>query len=139
MRTVDVMTGALVCIWAWAIRRVGGFDESYPLYVEDVDLCDRVRTLGPLVQFPGVVGVHVGGVCAASAPVATAVLLHASRVRYWRARSRLAGAAARLTVVAGCGLRRLRHPSRRGTPLRALIRASTPDFALASLLPPYQG
>lgn len=131
-RQVEVMTGALLVVRREAFEKVGGFDAAFPLYVEDVVLSDALRELGELVQIPDVVGSHTGGASAASAPDVTWVLLHASRVRYFQARSALAGRLARAMVVLGCSLRWLVLGRR---PLRALVRATSPSNDLAALLP----
>jgi N-acetylglucosaminyl-diphospho-decaprenol L-rhamnosyltransferase len=56
-----------VCAAAMLVRReafeaVGGFDESFFCYFEDVDLCFRLRLLGwRILQSPDAVVAHVGG------------------------------------------------------------------------------
>ncbi len=45
-RTVGFVSGAAFAVNAEAWRRVGGFDASYFLYNEDVDLCLRLRRSG---------------------------------------------------------------------------------------------
>lgn len=137
-RSVGTISGALLCVRAAEFRAVHGFDESYPLYVEDVDLCIRLAERGRLMQLPLPVGMHAGGVSASSAPRETAALLHGARVRFYRQRGSLQGALARATVLTGCALRQVRRRDRTSTDLKMVFRASRSGFALDSLLPPRQ-
>lgn len=43
---VDWATAAALLVRAVAFRAVGGFDEGYPMYFEDADLCLRLRRAG---------------------------------------------------------------------------------------------
>lgn len=47
-RAVPALEGSLLMVSAPAWRRLGGFDESFFLYGEDVDLCMRARKIGLL-------------------------------------------------------------------------------------------
>lgn len=51
------LPGAFLLIRSETFRRVGGFDERFYLYAEDVDLCARVRLAGGRLHF--VPDVHV--------------------------------------------------------------------------------
>ncbi len=42
----DFVSGCCLLIRADLVRRLGGFDPSYTMYTEDVDLCYRARQLG---------------------------------------------------------------------------------------------
>jgi GT2 family glycosyltransferase len=56
-------TAACVLIRADAWRSVGGFDERFFMYFEDVDLCVRLEKAGwRLAEEPRAVACHVGGV-----------------------------------------------------------------------------
>lgn len=56
---VDWVCGAFMLLGSAAFRQVGGFDERYHLYCEDVDLCLRLQMSGhTLVQASGATIVH---------------------------------------------------------------------------------
>jgi N-acetylglucosaminyl-diphospho-decaprenol L-rhamnosyltransferase len=58
---VPTISGACFCMRREDFDCVGGFDESYFLHVEDVDLCWRVRQKGGLVLFhPKAEVIHLG-------------------------------------------------------------------------------
>ena len=59
---VDWVPGAFSIIRASVLEQVGGFDESFFLYYEEVDLCRRIKAAGYAVRYwPDVVVVHLGG------------------------------------------------------------------------------
>ena len=60
---VDWVSGCAMALRRGAVVAVGGFDPGYPLFVEDVDLCDRLAAAGWRVGLaPDVVVTHrVGG------------------------------------------------------------------------------
>jgi GT2 family glycosyltransferase len=61
-REVDWVSGAAMLLRREAVENVGGFDERYFMYVEDVDLCWRLRHAGYRVYFhPGFRVVHKVG------------------------------------------------------------------------------
>jgi N-acetylglucosaminyl-diphospho-decaprenol L-rhamnosyltransferase len=76
-------SGACLLIRRAALEDVGGLDEGFFLYCEDLDLCRRLRDAGYDIRFePDAVAVHEGG---ASAPRSALLpVLAASRVRYAR-------------------------------------------------------
>ena len=61
-RRVPWVLGAALAIRREAYERVGGFDESYVMYYEEVDLCYRLRRAGWETHFtPATEITHVGG------------------------------------------------------------------------------
>jgi hypothetical protein len=79
----DWASGACLLVRRDALERLGGFDEGFFMYCEDVDVCRRLRDSGNLVFYtPDAVCTHVGG---ASAPRDSLVPeLARSRIRYAR-------------------------------------------------------
>ena len=64
-REVEWISGSAMLLRRDALDEVGGFDEGYFMYVEDVDLCTRLRAAGWAVLFsPEVEVVHEIGVSA---------------------------------------------------------------------------
>lgn len=86
---VDWVPGAFALVSAELFARLGGFDERFFLYYEEVDLCRRIQALGLQVQYwPELRVRHVGGASArtvSGAEVASA----GSQLTLWRARSGL--------------------------------------------------
>lgn len=77
----DWLSGACLLVRRTALELIGGFDERFFMYSEDVDLCRRLRGAGfGIVYEPSAVARHQGG---ASAPRASLLptLAH-SRVLY---------------------------------------------------------
>ena len=82
---LDAVSGALLLVRGSVFRQLGGFDESYFLHCEDLDLFHRVRDAGWKVLFePTAKAHHVKGVSQESAPLASARHKHAGMVRYYR-------------------------------------------------------
>ena len=53
LETSDWASGAFLAIKAGLFRKLGGFDDRYFMYMEDVDLCRRAETLGARVRYFG--------------------------------------------------------------------------------------
>ena len=66
-REVDWVSGACMLIPRAAFEAVGGFDEGFPLYAEELDIATRLRAAGwsvlftPEVEITHAIGVSTGG------------------------------------------------------------------------------
>lgn len=61
-QNVDWVSGAAMMIRRDVFESVGGFDESYPLYFEDADLCRRIRNAGrDIYYYPDSEIIHYRG------------------------------------------------------------------------------
>jgi GT2 family glycosyltransferase len=86
---VDWVPGAFALIRRSLFERLGGFDERFFLYYEEVDLCRRIRDAGYRVQYwPELQVQHIGGVSARTVAGAT-VAKAGAQLTLWRARSGL--------------------------------------------------
>lgn len=91
---VDQVDGALITGSRNTLEALGGFDERFELYFEDVDLCDRARAMVGVFLDTVRYGVHAGGSSARSAGTASYCAFRISRVRYLAKRHGRAGAIA---------------------------------------------
>lgn len=79
--TVDWVSGACFAVRRSVLEQLGGLDESFFHYSEDVDVCARIWEAGYEVRYlPAALAIHEGG---ASAPrTRLLAILAASRIRY---------------------------------------------------------
>jgi N-acetylglucosaminyl-diphospho-decaprenol L-rhamnosyltransferase len=81
--TADWVSGSCFAIRASLFERLGGFDESYFMFAEDMDLCWRAGKLGALVgTAPDAVVTHVVGVSRRAAPHRMVLEHHRSALRF---------------------------------------------------------
>lgn len=81
----DWVTGACLLVRRADAEAVGGLDERYFMYTEDVDFCAAVRARGRGILFwPGVEIVHLRGRSAATASAATRVAYERSHLAFYR-------------------------------------------------------
>ena len=86
---VDWIPGAFVFIPAAAWARLGGFDERFFMYYEEVDLCRRMQAAGLQVHYwPELKATHIGGASARTVAQAQ-VSKTGSQLERWRMRSAL--------------------------------------------------
>ncbi len=107
-RTVDWLSGAAMWFRRDALDRVGGWDERFFMFMEDVDVCRRVRDAGLSVEYdPAGTLVHAEGVSRAHHPYRMIVAHHRSVWRYaehrWRGPRRLLLPLAGLALLARAG------------------------------------
>ena len=86
---VDWIPGAFVFIRAMLFRQLGGFDERFFMYYEEVDLCRRLNEQGFVVRYwPSLKATHIGGASAKTVEHAR-VSRTGSQLESWRMRSAL--------------------------------------------------
>jgi N-acetylglucosaminyl-diphospho-decaprenol L-rhamnosyltransferase len=79
----DWVSGSCFMARRGALEELGGFDEAYFMYAEDMDLCWRAHEAGWGVGFAGTAGVtHVQGVSTARHPYRMMVAHHRSALRF---------------------------------------------------------
>lgn len=84
-RMIDWQCGCAVMFRADLLKRLGGFDERFFYYYEDVDLCRRVWEAGyPIVYTPEVTITHLGGQSTTQRfPIAFELDKYRNRYRYF--------------------------------------------------------
>jgi GT2 family glycosyltransferase len=101
----DWVSGSCLLVRRRAFEQVGGFDEAFFLYEEDVDLCVRARAAGWSVRFePRAVVRHALGRSMARTPDRAGIEYHRSHLRYYRKHN---GPAATAALRAGIAARSL--------------------------------
>jgi hypothetical protein len=84
-RKVDVTSG---CFWAVrkeVLDQVGGLDEKFFIYGEDIDWCKRFNQAGwDVVFYPGTQAIHFGGASSSNAPVRFYIEMQKARLQYWQ-------------------------------------------------------
>src|SRR5690606_5749156 len=103
---VRAVSGGALLMGRAAFDELGGFDERYFLYVEDIDLCKRARARGmPVLYVPEARVVHYGDQSSQQDPGAAGAAAAASRATYLSLHhGRAARALARLAVRAAAWL-----------------------------------
>jgi hypothetical protein len=116
-RSPEWASGACLLLRRSAVEEIGGLDDGFFMYCEDIDLCRRLRDAGYDIRFvPEAVVTHEGG---ASAPRLSLLhVLAGSRLRYARKHRGRAGA---MLERLGVALGALTHAliSRGGRSVRA--------------------
>jgi N-acetylglucosaminyl-diphospho-decaprenol L-rhamnosyltransferase len=80
----DWVSGACMAIRRIAFESVSGFDPSYFMYVEDLDLCWRLHRAGwRVLHLPEAEVTHLGGISAARHPYRMLAAHHRSTLRFF--------------------------------------------------------
>jgi len=119
---IDWATGAILAVSARVRGIVGDWDESFFLYMEEVDYMRRVRECGfSVVYVPQAQAMHIGGEYRENPRLYA--LLSANRIRYHRRHhGPLSTAAFRLSIILGEGMRAVRGPPGHRAAVRAALR-----------------
>lgn len=128
-RVVPWVLGAAFAIRRTAFEEVGGFDESYEMYFEEVDLCYRLGRRGWRTLFaPVTTIVHLGGASTAQRRSDMRARYELSLIRFHRRHDRGLTRAAGVGLVRGqAALRYLRDTVRRRLSTDAGRRAALAD------------
>ncbi|MBI3762165.1 MAG: glycosyltransferase family 2 protein [Chloroflexi bacterium] len=82
---VDWVTGACLLVRRAVVEQIGGFDEEFFMYSEEMDFCRRARTAGwRVVYFPGAKIYHFEGKSSEQAIPERHIRFQRSKVRYFR-------------------------------------------------------
>src|SRR5262249_24802406 len=85
VRDVDWVSGCALFIRREALDQIGGFDEGFYMYCEDVDLCYRAHEAGRrVVYFPEAVIYHIIGRSTNQVPTRMTYLFHRSMYRFYK-------------------------------------------------------
>jgi GT2 family glycosyltransferase len=103
----DWVSGACLLVRRADADAVGGLDERFFMYTEDVDFCAAIRARGRRILFtPAVEVVHLRGRSAAAAPAATRDAYQRSRVAFYEKHHPAWAPLLKLYLAARRGLRR---------------------------------
>ena len=108
-RTVGWVSGCFILIRSELVKRMGGFDEQFFYYYEDMDLCHRVWDAGFSIMFnPQMTITHLGGQTTKRSPKAFVLDSQITRYRYYyKYFGRRGVQASRRAILASLFLRRL--------------------------------
>jgi GT2 family glycosyltransferase len=82
---VDWVTGACLMVPRKVVDEVGGLDEAYFMYSEELDWCRRIKDAGwRVVYLPGAQVVHYVGKSSEQAVTARHINFHRAKLRYFR-------------------------------------------------------
>jgi N-acetylglucosaminyl-diphospho-decaprenol L-rhamnosyltransferase len=84
-RLIDWHSGCCLMVRAKLLKELGGFDDQFQYYYEDVDLCRRIWDAGhPIVYTPNVTITHLGGQSTMERfPIAFELDKYRNRYRYF--------------------------------------------------------
>jgi N-acetylglucosaminyl-diphospho-decaprenol L-rhamnosyltransferase len=82
---VDWVVGAALMVRREVLAQVGGFDEGYFMYSEELDLCRRIKEAGwRIVYLPAAQIIHHEGKSSEQVVAARHIRFQTSKVRYFR-------------------------------------------------------
>jgi hypothetical protein len=85
VQQVDWLVGACLLVRREAYEQVGGLDEGFFMYSEELDWCRRVKQAGwQVVYFPGATVIHHEGKSSEQVVPARHIHFQSSKVRYFR-------------------------------------------------------
>jgi len=106
VRTIGYPLGAIMLFKKIIFDQVGGFDERYFLYSEEIDLCRRISNMGHNVGYvPSARAVHIGGASTKQDRLSSVIHLYVSKLTYfYRHHSKLYALAAHVNVLIGLSI-----------------------------------
>ena len=82
---VDWVVGAALLVRREVVTQLGGFDEGYFMYSEELDLCRRIKKAGwQIVYLPSAQIIHHEGKSSEQVVAARHIRFQTSKVRYFR-------------------------------------------------------
>ena len=98
---VDWVQGSAMMVRRAVYEAVGGLDEGFRMYAEEMDWCKRAKAAGWQVVYHGAAQiVHHGGKSSEQVPAFSQIQFHTSRLRYFRKHhGRLPCAALRISIL----------------------------------------
>ncbi len=82
---VDWLVGAALMVRGAVLAQIGGFDEGYFMYSEELDLCRRIKQAGwQVVYLPAAQIIHYEGKSSEQVVAARHIRFQTSKVRYFR-------------------------------------------------------
>jgi GT2 family glycosyltransferase len=80
----EMLSGCFLVARKMAVDEVGGLDEQFFFYGEDIDWCKRFRDAGwKLMLVPEATATHFGGASSSNAPLRFSIELHRANLKYW--------------------------------------------------------
>lgn len=82
---IEALSGCFLMVRQEVIEQVGGLDERFFFYSEDVDWCKRIHDAGwKLVHYPEAEAIHFGYGSSSSAPIRFQIEMLKANWQYWR-------------------------------------------------------
>lgn len=99
---VDVLTGAFMMLRTGLLQEIGGFDEDYFMYGEDIELCYQVKRKNfRIIYFPGSTIVHFKGESTQKSSIRYIRNFYGAMHKYARKRNRGSGTFWNLLIPIG--------------------------------------